>query len=224
LNDQYRERDDIPLVPKPAAEGARSGGPARDLDAMFDHRSGTRPMEPPIRSGRPPSFKNNQVARKRPSIGRRMFRALTRVTIAVLIGFGAARAWQSHGDEVKVTVSILAPSLSSLLPGSTAKSPAAAATSRELVQQLEPIVRDLAVVRRGVEQLADKQEQLAAKQEQMDQNIATLRAIEQDIRQKVMSSPPPSRAVPTQPPKPPQPAAPSSSAPPPPPAAGPPVR
>lgn len=216
LNDRHLEHDDVPLAPRSAAEGGRSGGPARDLDDMFDHRGGTRPMDSPIRSARPPRFKNNQVARSRPSIGRRMFRALTRVTIAVLIGVGATFVWESHGDKAKATVGILAPSLGWLLPDSTTTSAAGAATSRELVQQLAPIARDLAAVRRSMEQLA-------VKQEQMDQNIVTLQAIEQEIRQKVMSSPPPSRAAPAQP-KPPQPAAQSSSAPPPPPSAGPPLR
>jgi hypothetical protein len=65
--------------------------------------------------------------------------------------------------------------------------PAAAATSPASAQQLEAMARNLAVVRRSVEQLA-------AKQEQMAQNIATLQAVEQDIREK-MSSPPPSRSV-----------------------------
>ena len=214
LTDRHLEHDDVPLVPRSAAEGGRSGGAARDLDDRFDHRGGTRPMDSPIRSGRPPRFKNNQAARSRPSIGRRMFRALARISIAVLIGVGATFVWESHGDKAKATVRILAPSLGWLLPDST---PAAgAATSRELVQQLAPIARDLAAVRRSVEQLA-------VKQEQMDQNIVTLQAIEQEIRQKVMSSPPPSRAAPAQP-KPPQPAAQSFSAPPPPPPAGPPLR
>jgi hypothetical protein len=101
-------------------------------------------------------------------------------------------------------------------PAPVTQTPAAAVTSPELVRQLEPMTRDLAVVRRSLEQLA-------AKQEQMAQSIATLQAVEQDIRQK-MSSPPPSRAVPKPPRKPPQPAAQSSavlssSVPPPPPAA-----
>jgi hypothetical protein len=171
-------------------------------------------MDSPVRSGRPPRFRNNPVARSRPSIGRRMLRALARISIAVLIAFGATVVWESHGDMAKLTVRAFAPSLGGLLPGPTTPAPGAT-MSRELVQQLTPIARDLAAVRRSVEQLA-------AKQEQMDQNIATLQAIEQEIRQKVMSSPPPSRAAPAQP-KPPQPAAQSFSAPPPPPA-GPPVR
>ena len=66
--------------------------------------------------------------------------------------------------------------------------PASTVTAGELVQQLEPISRDLTVVRCSLEQLA-------AKQEQMVQNIATLQAAEQDIKQK-MSSPPPSRPAP----------------------------
>ena len=218
LNDRYLEQEDVPLAPRSAAEGGRSGGSALDLDDMFDHRDGTRPMDSPVRSGRPPRFKNNQVARSRPSIGRRIFRAVTRVTIAVLIGAGATLVWESHGDKAKQIVRVFAPSLGLLLPDSTTTSAAGAATSRELVQQLTPIARDLAAVRRSVEQLA-------AKQEQMDQNIVALQAIEQEIRQKVMSSPPPppARAAPAQP-KSPQPAAQSSSAPPPPPPAGPPVR
>jgi hypothetical protein len=96
-----------------------------------------------------------------------------------------------------------------LLPDSTTTA-TGEAKSREVGQQLATIARDLAAVRRGVEQVA-------AKQEQMDQNIVTMQAIEQEIRQKVMSSPPPSRAAPAQAKSPP-PSAQSFSATPPPPA------
>ncbi len=268
--DQY-ERDMAPLVPKewPAAEEARSGGPARGLDAGrissdqrigmapegSDYYAGLRRAEPSLHVPPPPSgFKNDQLASNSPSIGRRMFRTLARFFIAALIGGGAMLAWQSHGDEAKEMAGTWAPSLGWLLSVSTTKSPpdgqvsaqeaalpqsapvtqrpapAAAATSPEVVQQLEPMARDLAVVRRSLEQLA-------AKQEQMAQNIATLQAVEQDIRQR-MSSLPPSRAVPIPPHKPPQPAAQppaaqppaaqspavqSSSAPPPPPPPRPPL-
>jgi hypothetical protein len=90
-----------------------------------------------------------------------------------------------------------------------------------ILQQLEPLASNLDIVRRGVEQLA-------AQQEQMARNIATLQAVDEDIRQKV-SSPPPSpsqqaASIPQQ--KPPQPrmqpsAVQSSSVPRPPPPAGP---
>ncbi len=187
--------------------------------------------EPPLHApARPSGFKDDQLASERPSIGRRMFRALVRFCIAVLIGVGATLAWQAYGDEAKKSVRTWAPSLVWLLPASTPKS----------MQQLEPITRDLAALRSSLEQLAVKQEQmaqavpsfeamqqlepitrdltavrssleqLAVNQEQMAQNIATLQAVvEQDIRQR-MSSPLPSQAVPLPPRKPPQPAARSS--------------
>jgi hypothetical protein len=208
LRDRHLERDDIPLVPRSAAEGGWPGGSTRDLDPMFDRRGGKPPMDPLTRSGRPPRVRNNRIASDRPSIGRRVFGTLARIAIAILIGVVATSIWQSNGDKAKEIVRILAPSLGWLLPDATTT--AGAAPSRELVQQLAPIARDLAAVRRGVEQLA-------VKQEQMDQNIVTMQAIEQEIRQKVMSSPPPSRAAPAQPKSPP-PSAQSFSATPPPPA------
>jgi hypothetical protein len=215
LNDQ-RERDVTPFVPN------------------IEPSLHVRPL--------PSGFNSDQLASDGPSIGRRMFRALTRFFFAVLIGVGATLAWQSHGDAAKQIVRTWAPSLAWLLPVSTTTSPpdgpvsaqnaalpqsapltqsaapASAVAVGELVQQIEPITRDLTIVRRSLEQIA-------AKQEQMAQNIATLQAAEQDIRQK-MASPPPSR--PGSPRKPPeaatQPSAvQSSSVPPPPPPARPPL-
>jgi hypothetical protein len=180
---------------------------------------------------RPSGVKNDPFTRAKRSIGRRIFRTVTRFFIAILIGVGVTLAWQSHGDEAKEMVSTWAPSLAWLLPVSATKTPpeaqgSATATSAELVQQLKPVTLDLAIVRHSLEQLSAKIEQVAAKQEQMAQNIATLQAAEQDISQK-MSSPPQPRTV--SPRKPPQPttqssATQSSSAPPPPPSSGPPLR
>ena len=199
------------------AEETSSGGPARDLHARSDQRVGTRPMKPSIRSPRPSGLNDDQVASDRPSIGRRIFRTLTRFIIAVLIGIGATLAWQSHGDAAREMVVARAPSLGWLLSVSTTKSPAVAATAPDPLPQLEPLASNLDVVRRSVEQLA-------AKQEQMAQNIATLQALEEDIRQKVSSPPPPpsQQAAPIPQYKPPQPRAQSSSVPRPPPPAGPP--
>ena len=140
----------------------------RDLDARSDQRIGMRPMKSSIQ----------QVASDRPSIGRRIFRTLTRFSIAVLIGIGATLGWQSHGDAAREMVVARAPTLAWLLSVSTTKSPAVAATSPDPVQQLGPLASNLDVVRRSVEQLA-------AKQEQMAQNIASLQAVEEDIRQKM---------------------------------------
>src|SRR5467141_147958 len=203
------------------AEETSSGGPARDLHARSDQRVGTRPMKPSIRSPRPSGLNDDQVASDRPSIGRRIFRTLTRFIIAVIIGIGANLAWQSHGDAAREMVVARAPSLGWLLSVSTTKSPAVAATPPDPMQQLEPLASNLDVVRRSVEELA-------AKQDQMAQNIATLQAVDEDIRQKMSSTPlsPSQQAAPIPQPRPPQPraqpsAAQSSSVPRPPPPAGP---
>ena len=184
------------------AEEISSGGSPRDLDARPDQRIGIRPMKPssPRRSDR--------VASNRLSIGRRIFRTLTRFFIAVLIGVGATLAWQSYGDTAREMAVAQAPTLAWLFYVSETKSPAAGATSPDPMQQLAPLASSLDVVRRSVEQLA-------AKQEQMAQNIATLQAVEEDIRQK-MSSPPPSpspQAAPIPQQRPPQPRAQSSAVP-----------
>jgi hypothetical protein len=189
-------------------------------------------LEPPLHA--PPRqnlHQNDRPASDRPSVGRRIFRALVRFFIAVLIGVGATLAWQSYGDEAREAVRNWARSLVWLLPATTPKS----------MQQLEPITRDLVAVRSSLEQFAVKQEQmakavpsfesvqrlepitrdlaamrssleeLAVKQEQMAQNIATLQAVvEQNMRQTI-SSPLPSQAVPLPPRKPHQPAAQSLS-------------
>jgi hypothetical protein len=138
-------------------------------------------------------------------------------------------AWQSHSDEARRMMESWASSLDSLLSVLTTKSlpgvdvvakqnrstpsgrmsaqdvlpqsgsitqkpaQAAAAVTPELTQQLEAITRDLAAMRRRVDQLA-------ATQEQMTHSIASLQAVEQDIKQKI-SSPPLLPAAPLPPPK-----------------------
>jgi hypothetical protein len=63
-----------------------------------------------------------------------------------------------------------------------------AVTPPASAQQLESLASNLDVVRQSVELLA-------AKQEQMAQNIATLQAVGEDIRQKMSYTPPPQQAV-----------------------------
>ena len=127
------------------------------------------------------------IASPASSIGRRIFHTLARFSIAVLIGVGATLGWQSYGDMAKEMVIARAPTLAWLLSISTTKPPVVAATSPGPAQQLAPLAFNLDIVRRSVEQIA-------AKQEEMAQSIATLQAVEEDIRQKTSSvsrSPPP---------------------------------
>jgi hypothetical protein len=186
--------------PPLTAEEPSSGGLARDPDVRFDQRIGRRRMKPSIDPPHHYRFGEGPLASGRPSIGRRMFRTLTRFSIAVLIGVGATLGWQSYGDEVKEMLVAQAPTLGLLLSVSTTKSPVVAATPTDTTRQLAPLASNLDAVRRSVEQLA-------ARQEQMAQNIAALRAAEENVRQKMSSTPPAPAEQPASipQPKPPQP-------------------
>jgi hypothetical protein len=156
-------------------------GLARDLGVRSDQRVGRRSQKPPADSSYSYRFGEGQPAIARPSIGRRMFRTLIRFSIAVLIGVGATLGWQSYGEEAREILIAQAPTLGMLLPVPTTRPPAAAYGDPS--RQLAPMASTLDAVRRSVEQLA-------AKQEQMAQNIAALRAGEEDVRQKASAAPP----------------------------------
>ena len=187
--------------PPLTAEEPSSSGFGRDPDARSDQRMGRRRMKPSIDPPHHYRFGEGPPAGGRPSIGRRMFRTLFRFSIAVLIGVSATLGWQSYGDEAKEMLVAQVPTLGLLLPVSTTRSPVMAATSTDSMRQLAPLASTLDAVRRSVDQLA-------AKQEQMARNIAALRAVEEDVRQKASSAP--SAPAPAQPaasipqPKPPQ--------------------
>jgi hypothetical protein len=123
-----------------------------------------------------------------------MFRAIFRVSSAVLIGVVGTLSWQSYGDEAKETVRSLAPSLDWLIPPATSKSPTADERSAEVSAQLKPMALDLAVIRKGVEQLAANQAQLAANDGAMAQNITALGALDQELADKISSLPVPRTA------------------------------
>jgi hypothetical protein len=183
--------------PPLTAEETSFDGLARDPDVRSDQRMGRRRMKPSIDSPYPYRFGEGQPAGGRPSIGRRMFRSLTRFSIAVLIGVGATLGWQSYGDAAKEMLVAQAPALGWVLSVSTTKSPVMAATSTDPTRQLAPLASTLDAVRRSVEQLA-------AKQEQMAQNIAALRAVEEKISSAPSALAPAQQAASIPQPKPPQ--------------------
>jgi hypothetical protein len=167
------------------AEETSAGTSAREPDARSDLRSGRRPLKAPPDPSR---LNDRDLASDRPSIG-------TGACCVALPGSycGSHRCWctlgwQSYQDAAKEMVIVRAPTLAWLLSISATKPPVVATTSPGSVQQLEPLAFVLDIVRRSVEQLATKQEQMA-------QNIVALQAVEEDIRQK-MSSTPPSPAPP----------------------------
>ena len=158
------------------SEEISSEVPLRNLPARSDQRKRPRKAsnDSPYAFGRG----GNQLANGRPSIGRRMLRSLSRFSIAVLIGVAATLIWQSYGDAAREMLAARAPTLAWLFSVAVTKSPVAAATSAAQGQQLESLASNLDVVRRSVELLAAGQAQMALK-------IATLQAVEEDIRQKM---------------------------------------
>jgi len=122
-----------------------------------------------------------------PSIASRALRTVARFSLVVLLGVVATLAWQSYNEEAKELLRTSVPPLGWLLPPSAASTE----TSSEWGERLKPLAVDLALVRRSVEQLALDQRQLAVKQENIAQDIATLQAVERDLRQNISSVPPP---------------------------------
>jgi hypothetical protein len=169
------------------AEENSSGMSARDQDAGSGLRFGSRPIDSSIYYPEPIK---DRIARDRPSIFRRVFRFVTKFSIAVLIGVGATLGWQSYGEVVGPMLVARAPALAwLLLSAPTPKSAIAAATFTDPMQQLAPLTSNLEVLRRSVDQLA-------AKQDQVTQNIAALQAVEEDIRQKISFALPSSAPAP----------------------------
>jgi hypothetical protein len=163
-----------PLADNDTAEENSPRGFARDEEPRFGRR--------------PASTYTLPTPRRRSIVGR-MFRALTRFVIVVLIGVGATLGWQAYGNMAKEMIAAHAPEqawLLSYLPATKPPAPVAAAPSPSL--QLEPLASNLEFLRRSVEQLA-------LKQEQMIRNMAALMALDEDIRQKVSASPPPPSAA-----------------------------
>src|SRR5262249_16515242 len=224
LNDQRHEGDGVSPVTKqwPTLEIARPDGPGCDPDAgrnssdqgigsareKCDFSAGLRAVEPSMQVfPRVSGIDSVRFASEGTSIGRRAFRTLVRLCIAVATGIGVTVAWQYHGDAVKEMARTWVPSPGGLSSVPTMTSPpvpasVAAATSPESVPQPAE-ARDLADVRPSVgqpqtrqqrlpsahEQPAATQEQPAAKREQVARNVATPQAVGQDVGPKTSSSP-----------------------------------
>ena len=167
------------------AETAHSFSALGSLPTKSDYDRRLRP-----RAGaphHPPDLKSKQLTALRPSIASRALRTVARFSSVVLIGVVATLAWQSYNEEAKELLRTWVPPLGWLLPPSAASTE----TSSEWGERLKPLAVDLALVRRSVEQLALDQRQLAVKQDNIAQDIATLQAVERDLRQNISSVPPP---------------------------------
>jgi hypothetical protein len=152
------------------------------VDAEAGRQKPRRPYRP---SRNNTQFREAQSKRDKLSIGRRVARSVAVFLFAVLIGVGGTIASHSYRDEIIQAF----PPVGWLSPVSTMKASAPAVTTADLQEQLKPVAIDFALVRRSIEQLASNQDRLGRKQDQMAQAIATLRAAEQEVSQKVSAPP-----------------------------------
>jgi hypothetical protein len=146
------------------------------------------PIEEPVDLSFP--LANDDLLPSERPLGKRA-RALSRFLIIFCIGVAATLAWQSYGGTAREIIANSSPQLSWLAPPAApvAEAPAAPSPDQE---ELKGIWFGLAGVRQRVDEIAA---QLAAGQEQVTRDINNLKAVEQDILDKI-SAPPPRPAAP----------------------------
>jgi hypothetical protein len=120
--------------------------------------------------------RGDKAERRRPSIGRRIFRTVIRFVVTLLIGIGGTLAWQSYGEVAREMVAVRAPTLARLLPPTGWPASASPGPAQQPAYNLETLRLNI--------------EQLAARQDQMAQSFAALLAIQVDMRQKMAFTPP----------------------------------
>ena len=125
---------------------------------------------------------------KRPSLGKRASRSLTRFLIIFCSGVAATLAWQSYGDAAREMIANSYPQLSWLAPqaaplAQTASDMPAPAPSAAPSPELNQLSLAFATMRQSVDQLA-------ASQQQMADGIAKLAADQQELLHKISAPPP----------------------------------
>ena len=128
---------------------------------------------------------------KRPSLGKRASRSLTRFLIIFCFGVVATLAWQSYGDAAREMIANSYPQLSWLAPqaaplaqtASNMPAPAPSADPFSRAEALKEMSLAFATVRQSVDQLAASQQQIA-------DGIAKLVANQQELLHKISAPPP----------------------------------
>ncbi len=136
-------------------------------------------------------FDRGRPSRRRPSLGKRVSRALARLLITFGIGVAATLAWQSYGDAARQMIANSFPQLGWLAPQATSlaqtapDAPAAPALSPEALQ-LKAVALGFTALRQSMDQLTA---QVAAGQQQVARDVAKLQAANQDILQRISTPP-----------------------------------
>jgi hypothetical protein len=135
-----------------------------------------------------PSFHDPAVIG--PSLGRRVLRRFARLLVIFSVGVCSTLAWQSYGDAARGMIAKSSPQLGWLAPQAAPVVPTiseAAAPASAASTELQQLAFGLAALRQSVDLLKT---QLTAGQQQMGDDIAKLRADEQEILRKLSATAP----------------------------------
>jgi len=188
---------------RPSSDGRQSAtGEPRQAPAtkLADLDAQIRPVD---------SAEISSADSKRPSLGKRAARGLARFLIIFWTGVAATLAWQSYGDATREMVASLYPQLGWLAPQAQARvetppdlvAPTASATpSPDLVVPTAPATPSpdsgqLKTMSLGLAAVQEFAAQLVATQQGMASDIAKLQVGQQDILDKITSTPPPPLAA-----------------------------
>src|SRR5262249_54227528 len=149
--------------------------------------------------------KNDNFPSIRPSRRKRASRALARFLITLCIGVGGTLAWQSYGDAAREMIAKSSPQFSWLAPqAAAAQTPPAVQTPPNMVASAAPSpdLQQLKAVSLGIAAMPQSVDQL---QNQKTNEIAKLRAAQQEVLDKISAPPQRPAAAPTHKPVPPTP-------------------
>jgi hypothetical protein len=139
---------------------------------------------------------------RRPSLGKRAIRGLSRFLIVFGIGVAATLSWEAYGDAAREMVANSSPQLAWLAP----KAASVARTTPDMVAPpalaTPPELEQLKALSLGFAMAQQRVDQLAASQQQMSDEIANLRADQQELLQKMSAPPPRPTATPSRKPGP----------------------
>ena len=139
---------------------------------------------------------------KQPSLHKRAARGLARVLIIFTMGIAATLGWQSYGDATREMIASSYPQLGWLAP-ETVPAKSTLETTSSIVSSTTSDSQEKTVAAESIPERTSPiaPDQLAARQQQMANDIATLKAAEQNILRKISSAPParPAAAPPRKP-------------------------
>ncbi len=198
LENHRHQGDSIALAPSdvPTVEIVWRDGPT-------PHRTAKRPSPDPririvsdVNSPEIPAPELKRLAwdnraAGRPSIGRRMIRAVARFCIAVLFGVGATLAWQTHGDQANEIIKTWAASLGQRLAAASTTKSAAEITlaAAQTVIPVQPAAHDVALAqsRPGPQMISPASvgqvAPTAASTQQLDSIVRNLAMVQKGVEQ-----------------------------------------